>query len=273
MRLGIIGGGKAAWAFGRSLQRAGWSISGVTLRPGSASPLPDLLGAERRSIGELARESDLLFAAVSDSALEEIGRDLAPLNVPSFHASGFHPSSILGGRAFSLHPLRSLPACGAEVSLAETILTYEGSDEMVPIARAIVTAVDGRLARIAAESKPLYHSAAVFAANYVGAICQLAATLLTKAGIETDVREAVERLAKSAIENWSERGIDGFTGPLVRRDAAVVEAHLGALSGDPEARDLYVSLGLEMISQLAGQDADHPDFQEIARRLRALRVP
>src|SRR5205809_1073105 len=32
VRLGIIGGGRAAWAFGSTWRRIGWPIAGVTLR-------------------------------------------------------------------------------------------------------------------------------------------------------------------------------------------------------------------------------------------------
>ena len=43
MRLGILGGGRAAWAYGSAWRRISWPIDGVWLRAESQSRLPELL--------------------------------------------------------------------------------------------------------------------------------------------------------------------------------------------------------------------------------------
>src|SRR5947207_8862979 len=68
--LGILGGGRAAWAFGATWRRLGWPIDGVWLRPESPSRLPELLEAPRKSIDDL--DADLLLIAVSDRAVDEV---------------------------------------------------------------------------------------------------------------------------------------------------------------------------------------------------------
>ena len=65
MKLGILGGGRAAWAYGSAWRRIGWPIDGVWLRAESKSALPELLEAPRKSIEEL--HADLLLIAVSDT--------------------------------------------------------------------------------------------------------------------------------------------------------------------------------------------------------------
>ncbi|HJT15757.1 MAG TPA: hypothetical protein VJ853_00140, partial [Thermoanaerobaculia bacterium] len=83
LKLGVIGGGRAAWAFGSTWRRIGWPIGGVALR--SDSPVAQL--APKRSIDELARDSELLLIAVSDRAIGDVAA-----SVPQTAAIIFHPS-------------------------------------------------------------------------------------------------------------------------------------------------------------------------------------
>src|SRR5689334_4477204 len=85
MRIGILGGGRAAWAYGSAWRRIGWPIDGVWLRRESQSKLPDLLGAPRKSIASL--DADLLLIAVSDRAIDEVASLIPPTNAIIFHAS------------------------------------------------------------------------------------------------------------------------------------------------------------------------------------------
>ena len=101
-KLGIIGGGRAAWAFGSTWRRIGWPIAGVAVR--GEGTVPALLHAPKRSVGELAGESDLILIAVSDRAIAEVAN-----RVPETEAVIWHPSGSLTGvrGGFSLHPLRA----------------------------------------------------------------------------------------------------------------------------------------------------------------------
>jgi predicted short-subunit dehydrogenase-like oxidoreductase (DUF2520 family) len=276
MRVGIIGGGRAAWAFGTSLARAGWEISGVALRTSSQSSLPEKLKAKRLSVSDLAASSDVLFAGVSDSALEELAAEIdsAPHGPKwRFHPSGSRPGLILGDRAFALHPLRSLPPFGTGISLAGTLFTFDGPDEAEPLAREIVEALGGRFNRIAADRKILYHCAAVFAANYTAAVCEVAAELFARAGLEGEIEDDVRLLAESALHNWSLARVRGFTGPLVRGDAEVMAGHLQAIEGDRDVRRLYIAAARTMLRQLVNGTGDHENFQRIARLIDGLDVP
>src|SRR5918912_2702015 len=121
MRLGIIGGGRAAWAFGSTWRRIGWPIAGVVLREGAgrtpSSSIPSLLDVPLLSLEELALRSDLILIAVKDSAIKEFAERIPPTSAVIFHCSG-SMTSVRGG--FSLHPLRALPALGAESDLRDT---------------------------------------------------------------------------------------------------------------------------------------------------------
>jgi len=227
MRLGIIGGGRAAWAFGSTWRRIGWPIAGVTLR--SDSPVAQL-GA-KRSIDELAGESELVLIAVSDRAINDVAA-----SIPQTPAIIFHPSGILtsvrGG--FSLHPLKSLPPAGEPSDLKGALLVFEGAHR--DVAKRIADAAGARFAEIAASQKVLYHAAAVFGSNYVAALLDAAEQLI---GID-HARDDLAALAESAIENWR-RHSDArrFTGPAARGDREVIARHLTALQQDPQLAEVY----------------------------------
>ncbi len=234
MRLGIAGGGRAAWAFGTAWRRIGWPIAGVWLRNESQSRIADLLETPRRNLAELADHTDLLLLAVSDGAIEEVADKIPDTNAIIFHASGAL-TAVRGG--FSLHPLRALPPVGSPSDLSDSLLVFEGNQQEV--AANVAATIGARFAVVDPKQKALYHAAAVFGSNYVAAVLDLAEQLMLRAGIE-GVRPDLVALAESAIRNWSlHEGADRFTGPAARGDSKTLERHMAALAFDPQLEAVY----------------------------------
>lgn len=233
MRLGILGGGRAAWAFGSAWKRIGWPLSGVWLRDESRSRITELLETPRLALTDLAADSELLLVGVSDRAIAECAQAIPASNALIFHASG----ALLSVRdGFSLHPLKALPPVGEPSDLAGTLLVFEGGHRHT--AKLVAAAVGARFAEVAPEAKPLYHAAAVFGANYVAAALDIAEELMGQAGVP-GVRDDLVALAGSAIENWRRYDDDRrFTGPAARGDRDTIRRHLAALH-DPQVAALY----------------------------------
>ncbi|MFA6956602.1 MAG: DUF2520 domain-containing protein [Thermoanaerobaculia bacterium] len=279
MRLGIIGGGRAAWAFGSAWRSAGDPVIGVALREASPSGLPELLAASRTSIEEVITRADLVLVAVSDDALPLMCGKLAALardEVWLFHASGSHPASLFAphARSFSLHPLRSLPPRGADGALDDALLVVEGPEEALEVAEAIALRARARLTRVTAAAKATYHAAAVLAANYPAALLSMSERLLAGAGVEGVGVDDLAALAISAIENWRRSsGTARFTGPVVRGDEAVVRKHLDLLSAEPTMKATYASLALALCEIVLERDPDNPRVMSIHEALRALPLP
>ncbi len=242
MRLGIRGGGRAAWAFGSAWKRIGWPLSGVWLRDESHSHIAELLQTSRMDMADLARDSELLLVAVSDRAINQVAEAVPETEALVFHASGAL-LSVRGG--FSLHPLKSLPPVGLPSDLKNTLLVFEGEHRRT--AKLIAAAVGARFCEVAPEQKPLYHAAAVFGSNYVAAVADIAERLMTAAGVD-NAREDLVALATSALENWRLHGdAKRFTGPAARGDREVMERHAAALAGDPQVAQLYELLAEQIV--------------------------
>jgi predicted short-subunit dehydrogenase-like oxidoreductase (DUF2520 family) len=234
MSLGVIGSGRAAWAFASTWKRIGWPIVGMATRGAEWSIAP------RVSIEDLAGTSDILLVAVSDRAIEEVVASIPETNAIIVHPSGALPS-LRGG--FSLHPLKSLAPVGEPSDLAGTLLVFEGSHR--DVAERMAIAAGARFAEIAADAKTRYHAAAVFGSNDVAALLDIAEELI---GIE-GVREDLAALARSAIDNWvAHTDAKRFTGPAARGDSPVIEQHVAALRDRPELAEIYRLLAARILA-------------------------
>jgi predicted short-subunit dehydrogenase-like oxidoreductase (DUF2520 family) len=276
--LGIVGGGRAAWAIASAWRSLGWPLSGVALREGSQSPIGKHLDIPLLDSEALARSSTAIALAVSDRAIEEVAKSIvrsAPEHAHTFHLSGSLPASILGRpRSFSLHPFRALPPVGEPVRLAGALLVYEGCEESFPLAHGFAHRLGARIARISAAQKPLYHAAAVLAANDVAALLDLSETILREVGLR-EVEQDVAALADTAIVNWlTSEGAAKFTGPVVRRDVEVLRRHREALAPDPHRAALYSLLAVEIVNAMARRGASEFDTRSLMQRVReALDLP
>lgn len=245
MRLGILGGGRAAWAFGSAWKRIGWPVSGVWLRDESHSHIAELLQTSRMDMADLARESELLLVAVSDRAIQDVAASIPETEALVFHASGAL-LSVRGG--FSLHPLKALPPVGVPSDLEHTLLVFEGDHRRT--GKLIAAAVGARFCEVAPEQKALYHAAAVFGANYVAAALEIAQRLMNRSGVD-NAREDLAALASSAIENWRlHTDAKRFTGPAARGDGEVLQRHLEALRDEPQVAQLYELLAAQIAGSL-----------------------
>jgi len=271
-RLAIVGGGRAAWAFGKAWLTLGRPITGVFLRPESTSQITQHLASPRLSSIEELRGADLILVAVGDDVLNWVARALAsalPPEVALFHPSGSRDSSVFDGRrrAFSLHPLMALPAVGEPVSFRDRLLVAEGGNEGRELASWICSEMGARLTLIESAAKPAYHAAAVMASNYVAALLETSRQLLVETGVDGVQRSDLAALARSAADNWAtHEGAAAFTGPIARGDAALIATHLEALEGTA-AREAYRLLG-SILATYIGELKDDERLERIARLLK-----
>lgn len=243
-RVVIVGFGRVGGALALGLKAAGWDVS----------VLPRAADSVRKAAASrvfLADHDDLRAAhlcvlAVPDAAVapavELVEEDLGP-QTALVHCSGALPLSVFSHarakRAFgSFHPLAAVsdmkdPLAGHAVALAATdralhaqLLQMAEALEMTPL-------------EVPETGRASYHAGAVLSAGLVVALLDGAVAALQETGLDREqALQALLPLTASALRGVQARGLDkGLTGPVVRGDVGVVQAHLEALP--PELGSLY----------------------------------
>jgi predicted short-subunit dehydrogenase-like oxidoreductase (DUF2520 family) len=282
-RLWIVGAGRLGLALGLALHRSG-AFASLAYSGRRADPPPHPLfegdsppASYRAGLEVPPGDIAGIVLAVPDAAIHEVAAALAELplmrTVPVLHASGalsvdaLAPLAARGHPVGGMHALAAIadPVAGAD-RLHGATFGVEGEGQARALAERIVLACGGRALIVSSHGKPLYHAAAVFAANYAVVLLGVAERLMAEAGVPPEeARSALAALAGGAIENVAARGPSAaLTGPVARGDAETVRLHLSRLSGAD--RPLYSLIAREALS--LAQDAGLPP--EAAARIAAL---
>jgi predicted short-subunit dehydrogenase-like oxidoreductase (DUF2520 family) len=182
-------------------------------------------------------DPELVLLCVPDRAIPEVAQTV-PVGPWIAHTSGATPLAALDPheRRFGLHPLQSFThARGAEqLDGAYAAVTAE-SDEAREAGFWLARELGLEPFALDDSERALYHAGAVVAASYLVTLHKAAADLVEAAGAPP---EALVPLMRRVLENDFE-----LTGPAVRGDWEVVEAHLAAIRERvPELEPLYRAL-------------------------------
>ncbi len=256
--IGIAGSGRVAQALGRLLRDRGAPVAAVAGRnPQHAAAAARFMGVEAVSLGGLPSVCGRILIAVSDDVVPAIAAELpmkAGLALHTCGARGPEALSALAARGVAcgvLHPLQTIasPEQGL-AALPGSFFAVSGDTPAVEWALEIVQLAGGTPLRIAPGRMPVYHAAAVMAANDVIGLIDAAAMLMVSAGLDagTAVR-ALAPLIRAGVENAIALGPEqALTGPVQRGDADTVRRHLEALAGAPRsAAELYRAAGLHVL--------------------------
>ncbi|MEO8092610.1 MAG: DUF2520 domain-containing protein [bacterium] len=232
--MALVGRGRLGGALARAAQAAGLGH--------------DQAGRDDALV--VAADAEAALLCVPDAAIAPacaaIADAVPPLRLVG-HTSGATGLDVLGAatdrgaEAFSLHPLQTVPDAGTDLTGAPCAVS--GSTETATaFALRLAEALGMRPFEVAEHSRAAYHATASIASNFLVALEESAAELLSRAGVE-DSRELLAPLVLRTAANWAERGGEALTGPIARGDEATVAAHLAALDElAPELVPLYEAL-------------------------------
>lgn len=268
--LAIVGAGRAGSALAIAAHEAGYLVAAVASRRGEvARLLADTVGAEAVATPLAAVASaDLTLLAVPDGAITSVAATIAASGV-ALRGRGivhlgarFGPGVIAslrtaGAEVGVLHPLQALAGPGSASLLDGSFFRIDATGTLRARLLAFVAALGARPLEIDPSQAPLYHAAAVLAGNAPLALLAEATQLLEAAGVgRAEAHEALAALLEGAARNARNAGAAAaLTGPVARGDTDAINAHLDALTGHPDARDLYLHLTRAMES-LVGAAAD-----------------
>jgi predicted short-subunit dehydrogenase-like oxidoreductase (DUF2520 family) len=204
------------------------------------------------------RKAELYMLSVPDAEIRQVVRQLANChdltNSVVFHLSGALTSEILlaakekGALIASAHPAKSFAdSLGAAKSFAGTVVALEGDRPAKIILRKIFKKIKANTIDLRAQDKVVYHASLVLASNYMQALLKCGYdSLFSVVGNKEDTKKILSSLASEALGNFFSLGASkALTGPIIRGDFAVVEAHLLEFTRrDNKIAEVYRALGV-----------------------------
>jgi predicted short-subunit dehydrogenase-like oxidoreductase (DUF2520 family) len=200
-RLAIVGRGRLGNALAASLRAAGVRFTGPLGR-----------GAD-------AAGADVVLLCVPDMEIADAAARLVPGPTVG-HCSGATGLEVLvPHEAFSLHPLMTVTAKGADFAGAGAAIAASTAHAL-QVAAELAAALGMNPVEVAAEDRPAYHAAASIASNFVITLEAAAERLAASAGLD---RALLVPLVRQTVENWARLGAEqALTGPVARGDEATV---------------------------------------------------
>jgi predicted short-subunit dehydrogenase-like oxidoreductase (DUF2520 family) len=241
----FIGAGNLATNLSKAFQNKGFNITQIFSRSEkSAKELADILSVKyTTSVNEIDSNADIYFVAINDSAVAEVLSQIKFNNRLLVHCSGSLPLSAIEGFSENtgvFYPLQTFSKT-REVDFNEIPVFIESNSlnnqkTLLQIANSISKSVSV----INSEKRRMLHISAVFACNFVNYFYTIAAEILKSNDIPFDVlKPLILETARKVQEIVPEKA---QTGPAVRFDENIIDAHLQELNDFDDYRQLYMSV-------------------------------
>lgn len=249
----IIGAGNVASHLGKALKRAGIEIRSISsLHPEHAEKLAGQLGVAHA--GFIDNDSfagvDAIIISVKDDAIAGIVSELSVNDAILIHTSGGVPAEVLGKgspRYGIIYPLQTFTK-NRELDFAEIPLFIEASDEeTLSEIKELSEKLSSTVTEADSAQRKILHVAAVFACNFTNHLYDIASRIMDEAGLPYSMLHPL--IKETAAKAVSMPPSQAQTGPAVRGDRQVMNAHLEKINDD-KLKELYRALS-DSIQQTA----------------------
>ena len=261
LKIGFIGAGTTGNALAVRLSQRGWPVVAVSSRTvSSAQKLAGLVPNCQvcHTAQELADAAELVFITTPDDVITQVCDEVKWHEGQSVvHCSGAHSVNILesarifGTAVGSFHPLQTFADVNQAIeNLPGSTFALEAEEPLLSTLKKLTSLLNGNWVELKPGDKVMYHTAAVFACNYLVTLVKLALDLWLDFGVSSkEATRALLPLLKGTIKNIDAIGLpDCLTGPVARGDLGTIERHLSALEArNPSLLTTYKELGLKTI--------------------------
>lgn len=235
--IALIGKGNVAMALGLAWEKKGIHIAAFCNRKGI---LPDgFAGNDTLLLKDPARipdRVDAILVATSDDAVMGIIDEL-PIGPLVIHFSGCLPTP--NGQAAVLWPIQSIVP-GKTHSATDFPIAMTCASDHSRSLKAFAKLVATDVRHFTEVERQTAHLAAVFAANFTNHCFAIAQRLCANAGLSWELFQPIAQ----HIANQGIRGNSAIhqTGPAIRKDQMVLDAHEALLDEYPDFKTIYTAL-------------------------------
>jgi predicted short-subunit dehydrogenase-like oxidoreductase (DUF2520 family) len=258
---GFIGAGITGTSLAVSLQLQGYPVVAVFSR--TLTSAKKLAGRVINcqvfnTAQDVADKAQLVFITTPDDVIGEVVTKVH-WHKENYvvHCSGVHSTEILesakqfGAGVGCFHPLQTLPSIEIALkNLPRSTFAIEAEEPLLNVLKEMATALKGTWLILKASDKVLYHTAAVFASNYLVTLFKLASDIWQQFGVSREQAvEALMPLMHNTLSNIENIGLPYcLTGPIARGDVSTIRKHVDALEEtDSAILSSYKELGLQTI--------------------------
>ncbi|WP_456398588.1 Rossmann-like and DUF2520 domain-containing protein [Mesoaciditoga sp.] len=236
MRFDIVGAGRVGKNFAKFLVSHGHEIGHVVNSSlESSKKAVKFIGEGVPASIEEVGKCDVILIGTPDDKIRETFlrfykriRDVKAVG----HFSGAYSSYLLRecdsleiGR-FSIHPNASFAESNFWKNFSDIYFVVEGNQSGKELVTSLFSSLNLKYGEIDKDKKLFYHSAAVFASNFVVALMAISRDLYSLSGLDENLANGISTyLAKQAVKNVEKLGIkNAITGPVARGDTRLVHA-------------------------------------------------
>jgi predicted short-subunit dehydrogenase-like oxidoreductase (DUF2520 family) len=242
--ISFIGAGNVAWHMAQALEEAGYQVREIYSRTlTNATALADKLynAAPTQSLDFSASKATIFFIAVPDGQVAKIAAKLRlPEEAILVHTSGSLPLEVLQNHTYSgvFYPLQTFSK-QKELDISRVPFCIEATDEATEqLLVSMAQHISNTVYLVSSAERKVLHIGAVFACNFTNHLLGVAKEILGREGLEFDllkplIRETIQKALNAEHPAFVQ------TGPAMRNDQQIIDAHRAYLSTYPVEEGIY----------------------------------
>ncbi|MEI6123037.1 MAG: DUF2520 domain-containing protein [Bacteroidota bacterium] len=238
----LIGSGNLATNLAIVFVKAGLNIQCIYSRNiAHAQILADKIGTlYTDNLNELPRTADLYLISISDSAIQQVVHQLAECKGIFAHTSGSIDISVFADTCSDygvFYPLMNFSATSVFEFKHIPLCIEAHSDENHKALESLGKMISNHVQNLDSANRKITHLAAVFVCNFTNLNYIIAEEILAKHHLSFDLLRPL--ILETAIKAQSNSPMQLQTGPAIRNDKDVLDAHIRLLDTLPEYKEIY----------------------------------